>query len=283
MKYFAQIRTNFIRSTPDIKLFDPLVTYHYEDHFDIDFLGRRILIYAFFYLHAIRLKKITVRTTINELLNICNGKSTPKQYKQTSRYRDLKECISWFIDSDYFKIQDSKSLDDYGLNEMIVFKINEPYFYLSMRGSGEEDKTNEPYIIITEDEFNTLISTHAKNLPRLVAVFAYIKSHCGFRWAGQSIEERPISTGIAQSEIAKHFSCRQSSISNYTQKICDLGLLQRALSERVSEFEPLYIYTYTDQISYKDGKCVIGDWEQELHYGVLKYNANRKKYCGISN
>lgn len=271
-KYFAQVRTNFVR--PHSGGEDSLITYTYEDCFNFNFIGRRILLYTFFYLHN---HKSSVRTTISELLNICGTGKDPKRYKMSVAYKDLKECIQWFIKSEYLTVQDGKSLDDYDFNNMIIFQINEINFYPSAKGIKNKDITNEPYIMITEDEFNTLITTHDEALPRLMAVFAYVKSYCNYRSPDKTIKEYPRCTTISQKYSAEeHFKCSQQTMSKYMRKLCDIGVLKRVPAARTDSKKPPYIYTYVDQMDYyENGVLKKGDWKEELIYGKAKIDTER--------
>lgn len=261
--FFAPVRTNFIRY--DEGYSTDLLTYSYnnDDH-DFDFLGYRILLWC--YLFYKKTYDYYVYTSIKELLNVCGLKGTTRN-KSSTTFVDIKKCIAWFVDNKYIKPLERDSLDEYKINELIEFELDSMYFMPSVKGREGKDRINEPFVKITREEFDTLISINSsRKIPnqRLMAVFTYIKSLCRSKHRyGENkfnIEEYPNCWRITQDEIAEHFNCKQPRISEYTKQLYDAELLKRVPCNRTSEKNPSYIYTPHTE-----------NWKEEIMSWKRKY------------
>lgn len=260
--YHSQIRTNFIRENKGWT--DSYITYQYEDGFSIDFLGCRILMYTFidFETNHRSIAKITFR----ELFKLCGKKGDSKRFRKSKTYSLIVACLQWFIDNKYITIISDKPLDKYYFDETICIKITE-FFLPSVKMVNDVEttkvipKTGEPFISLTQSELETFENMSNGSVPRLMAVYAYVKSRCGFRFDEQKIDDYPICCWESQEKMAQHLKCTQSQLSNYIKQLCSVGILKRKSLTRINDGRPSYIYTY-DQTN----------WEDELYCGALKYN-----------
>lgn len=263
--FFAPVRTNFIKYAHVYE--DDFITYSYDDSYNIDFLGCRILLWSYFF--YIKTYEYYAYTSIKKLINACGCKGNSKTYKNSQVYANIKECIEWFIENKYILPLDKKSLDDFKINELIEFELDSFYFMPSIKGIDNKDHINEPFIQITKEEFDTLTLHGGRTTPRQMAVYVYIKSRCGYRYGENkvNISEYPICAWVSQETIANHFKCKQDKVSAYTKNLCDIGLLKRTTLERTSEKQPDYIYA----------PC-IENWKEELQWGQIKYNEAKKNH-----
>lgn len=266
--HHSQIRTNFIRE--DKGWADSYITYHYEDGFSMDFLGYRIFMYAFIDFETNH--RSVAKITFKELFKLCGKKSDSKRFRKSKTYSLIINCLQWFIDNKYITIISDKPLDKYYFDEMIRIKITD-FFLPSVKMVNDVKttkvipKTGEPFISLTQSELETFENMSSGSVPRLMAVYAYIKSKCGFRFDDQKIDDYPICCWESQEKMAKHLKCTQTQLSSYIKQLCSVGLLKRTSLVRVGNGRPSYIYTYDQP-----------DWKEELYFGVLKYNKIQKQF-----
>lgn len=260
--HYSQIRTNFIREDKGWE--DSFLTYYYENDFDIDFIGCRILVYAF--IDFERNYRSVAKITFRELFNLCGKKGDSKRFKKSKTYSLIADCLQWFIDNKYITIISDKPLDEYYFDETVRIKLTD-LFLPSVKMVYSEDlkkvipKTHEPFILLSQSELETFENMSNGSVPRLIAVYAYIKSRCDYRYGERTIQDRPICFWETQQKMARHFHCTQAQLSQYIEQLCSVGILKRKPLAHSSKGKAPYVYTYEQP-----------NWEQELYYGVKKFN-----------
>jgi len=258
----CQLRTNFIRYDPGYE--GSLITYWFDEYMESDLIALRALLYTYFDFQ--KSQSLMVYTSIEKLLNIAGAKGDAQKYKSSKIYTLLTKCFSWFIENKYIKLCAAASLDDYKFKELVEIQIVEENFYLSVKRVGGKDKADEPFFMITEEEFNSIVSSGQRNLLRLFYVFAYIKSCIAYRLPKGLIAENPKVALLTQDVIVEHTGYPQSKLSKYISVLCDIDVLKRKQLKRTDQIhKPPYIYAASEE-----------GWEQELHYGALKYNEKRE-------
>lgn len=240
------------------------LTYRYESCYTLDFLGCRILIYAFldFETNYCGIAKIT----FEELFHLCGIKGDSKRFRSYATYSVILDCLQWFIDNKYITIINDKPLNEFYFKETIKIKISENFLPLVETEYDEKTKrtkyiTLEPYITIDYDELSTLMNLNTPSQPRLMAVYAYIKARCGGRKNGQTAKEKPIFMWESYVTMAGNLASIRDSIQNYVETLCDVGLVKRKMFFNTYDKNAPYVHTWN-----REG------WEEELHYGTLICN-----------
>lgn len=194
-------------------------------------------------------------------------KCSRKRYKVSKIYQLLTECIDWFIDNNYIKFCENSSIDDYEFKELLEFQIVEENFYLSVKNVQGKDKTDEPFVLITEDEFDIITSIDSRYNARIFHVFALIKSYIAYRLPHTPISKYPKVALVTQSLLSEKTGYLRNKIQNYIDTLCEVNALKRRqLNHTPNLPKPPYIYAVNEP-----------GWEQELYYGALKYNSHREE------
>lgn len=259
-KFVSQIRTNFIM--PDEGLPGSCLTYRYEDGYSFEFIGCRILIYAFldFETNYCAIAKIT----FEELFHLCGLKGDSKRFRTFNIYPVILDCLQWFIDNNYITIINDKPLDEFYFKETIKIKISENF--LPLMGARHNERTGEmknvtlePYVAISYDELNTITNMNTSAQPSLMAIYVYIKARCGGRRKDQTAKERPVCMWESYQTISEKTGSKRGSTLKYIEKLCTVGLIKRKAFFRTYDRKAPYVYTWNQK-----------GWEEELHYGALR-------------
>lgn len=240
------MRTNFVRT------FDAeYLTYKYEDDRGGLFIAYRIMLYVYLDLHAIRDVDV-VMTSLGEMLNVCG--IDVRNYKQRKSYAVFLEVISWFIQNNYIEVLNT-DLDSSRIDALIKIQLLEDFY----PGLETVDRIAEPFVKITRAEFEL-----TRGNPKLLFVYAYIKSFIFGRRQGDSIRGHPMCVVLSAANMANATKINRHAVMEYIDELEKLNIIARGQLDKTGKKSPPYAFVIK-----KD------NWEQELEFGMEKYNKNR--------